>query len=107
MTKAEIIEKLAEEIKITKAAAGKALTIVTDSIAQSLRKGNKVSLVGFGRSRWCSARQGKAETPRTGKRSRSPRGKYQSSSPDRPEGSGRRKSPCQESRREESTGEES
>ena len=48
MTKAEIVAKLAEEIEISKAAAGKALAVITDSIAQSLSKGKKVSLVGFG-----------------------------------------------------------
>jgi len=37
MTKAEIVAKLAEEIKISKKAAGKALALITDSIAQSIR----------------------------------------------------------------------
>jgi len=48
MTKAEIVAKLAEEIKISKTAAGKALALITDSIAGAIRKGEKVALVGFG-----------------------------------------------------------
>ena len=48
MTKAEIVAKVAEEIKISKTAAGKALALITDSIAGAIRKGEKVALVGFG-----------------------------------------------------------
>ena len=48
MTKAEIVAKVAEEIKISKTAAGKALALITDSIAQAIRKGEKATFVGFG-----------------------------------------------------------
>ena len=41
MTKAEIVAKVAEEIKISKAAAGKALALITDSISQAMRKGRR------------------------------------------------------------------
>jgi len=67
MTKAEIVAKLAEEIKISKAAAGKALAVVTDSIAQSLSKGKKVSLVGFGTFSVVQRKARKGRNPRTGK----------------------------------------
>jgi len=67
MTKAEIVAKLAEEIKISKAAAGKALAVITDSIAQSLNKGKKVSLVGFGTFSVVQRKARKGRNPQTGK----------------------------------------
>jgi DNA-binding protein HU-beta len=48
MTKAEIVAKVAEQIKISKTAAGKALASIIDSIAQATRKGEKVFLLGLG-----------------------------------------------------------
>ena len=48
MTKTEIIAKVAQEIKISKKAAGQALALMTNSISQAMRKGEKVSFVGFG-----------------------------------------------------------
>lgn len=67
MTKADIVAKVAEEIKISKVAAAKALALITDSIAEAIRKGGKVALIGFGTF---SAAERKARTgrnPRTGK----------------------------------------
>jgi DNA-binding protein HU-beta len=48
MTKAEIVEKIAEGAKLTKAQAEKAATIFLDSIVEALKAGEKVSFVGFG-----------------------------------------------------------
>lgn len=48
MTKAEIIEKMAQDADVSKAAAQKALDSFIDSIKKTLKKGNKVTLVGFG-----------------------------------------------------------
>ena len=67
MTKAEIVAKLAQEIKISKKAAGRALALVTDSIAQSIRKGEKVTLVGFGTFSVVQRKARKGRNPRTGK----------------------------------------
>ena len=67
MTKAEIVAKVAQEIKISKTAAGKALALVTDSIAQSIRKGQKVTLVGFGTFSVVQRKARKGRNPRTGK----------------------------------------
>jgi nucleoid DNA-binding protein len=67
MTKAEIIAKVAEEIKISKTAAGKALALITDSIAQSIRKGQKVTFVGFGTFSVVQRKARKGRNPRTGK----------------------------------------
>jgi DNA-binding protein HU-beta len=48
MTKAELIEKMAKDSDISKAAADKALNSFIDGIKKTLKKGNKVTLVGFG-----------------------------------------------------------
>ncbi|MDA0789154.1 MAG: HU family DNA-binding protein [Proteobacteria bacterium] len=66
MNKQELIENIATSADITKAAAGRALDSVIDSITDSLKKGDSVVLVGFGtfsvRSR--AARTGR--NPQTG-----------------------------------------
>jgi len=49
MTKAELIEKMAKDAKITKAAAGRALDALVDGVTKGLKKRNsRVTLVGFG-----------------------------------------------------------
>ncbi|WP_342707490.1 HU family DNA-binding protein [Allochromatium warmingii] len=48
MNKSELIEKMAEAADISKAAAGRALDALTDSIAVALKDGDTVSLIGFG-----------------------------------------------------------
>jgi len=67
MTKAEIVAKVAQEIKISKKAAGKALALVTDSIAQSIRRGQKVTLIGFGTFSVVQRKARKGRNPQTGK----------------------------------------
>jgi DNA-binding protein HU-beta len=67
MTKAEIVAKVAEKIKIPKAAAAKALAVVTDSIAQAIRKGDRVTLIGFGTFSVANRKARKGRNPRTGK----------------------------------------
>jgi DNA-binding protein HU-beta len=67
MTKAEIVEKVAAEIKISKVAAAKALAVITDSIAQAIKKGGKVTLIGFGTFSVASRKARKGRNPRTGK----------------------------------------
>jgi len=48
VNKQELIENIAASADITKAAAGRALDSVLDSITDSLKKGDAVVLVGFG-----------------------------------------------------------
>ena len=48
MTKVELLEKIAKDADISKAAADKALNSFMDGIKKTLKKGNKVTLVGFG-----------------------------------------------------------
>ena len=66
MNKSELIDAIARHADISKAAAGRALDATVNSIAGSLRKGEIVTLVGFG-SFYVgkrAARQGR--NPRTG-----------------------------------------
>ena len=48
MNKTELVEAIASEAKISKAAADKALRALTDTVAKELKKGEKVALIGFG-----------------------------------------------------------
>jgi DNA-binding protein HU-beta len=49
MTKAELVEQMAKEAGITKAAANKALSSFVDAIKKALKKKDgKITLVGFG-----------------------------------------------------------
>ena len=48
MNKSELIDAMASEAGISKAAAKKALDAFTGSVAGTLAKGGKVALVGFG-----------------------------------------------------------
>ena len=48
MNKTELIEVIAKEADISKAAAGRALDATVGAVQQALKKGNMVTLVGFG-----------------------------------------------------------
>ncbi len=48
MTKAELVEAMAEEAGLTKADATRALEAFMSAVTGSLKKGDKVTLVGFG-----------------------------------------------------------
>lgn len=48
MTKVELVNAIAEKAGLTKAEAEKALKAVIESITKAMKKGDKVSLVGFG-----------------------------------------------------------
>jgi DNA-binding protein HU-beta len=66
MNKGDLINKVANEAGLSKAQAGKALDSVINTVQKSLKKGDKVTLVGFGT--WSvakrSARTGR--NPQTG-----------------------------------------
>lgn len=66
MNKGELIAHIAENADITKKQATDALEAFTEAVAKTLKKGNKVTLVGFGTFSKAerSARQGR--NPRTG-----------------------------------------
>lgn len=48
MNKSELIDAIADGADISKASAGKALDAVIEAITGALKKGDPVSLVGFG-----------------------------------------------------------
>lgn len=48
MNKSELIEAIATSADIPKAAAGRALDAMVDSVADALKQGDQVVLVGFG-----------------------------------------------------------
>lgn len=66
MTKQELVEKIAAEIGTTKAAAGKAVAMVFDSITDSLKKGKSVNFVGFGTFSVSKRKARKGRNPQTG-----------------------------------------
>jgi len=66
MTKAELVEKIAKVAEISNAAAGKAINAFIDEIKKSLKKGNKVTLVGFGTFSVAKRKARKGRNPRTG-----------------------------------------
>ena len=67
MNKSDLIDAMAEDAGITKAAAKKALESFLGNVEKSLKNGDRVSLVGFGS--WSvskrAAREGR--NPQTGK----------------------------------------
>lgn len=48
MTKADLVNAMAEKAGLTKGDAEKALKAFTDAVTEALKAGEKVSLVGFG-----------------------------------------------------------
>jgi len=66
MTKAELIEKMANDANVSKAAAGKALDSFIDGIKKTLKKGNKATLVGFGTFSVSKRKARKGRNPQTG-----------------------------------------
>ncbi len=66
MTKAELIETMASDAKISKASAGKALDSMIKSVTKTLKKGNKVTLVGFGSFSVVKRKARTGRNPKTG-----------------------------------------
>ncbi|MCL6451494.1 MAG: HU family DNA-binding protein [Acetobacteraceae bacterium] len=67
MTKAELIEKVADKTGFTKKDSGKAVDALFDAITASLADGEKVSLVGFGTFSVRRRERRKGRNPQTGK----------------------------------------
>jgi DNA-binding protein HU-beta len=66
MTKAELVEKMAKDADISKAAAGKTLESLIDAIVKTVKKGNKVALVGFGTFSVSKRKARTGRNPQTG-----------------------------------------
>jgi nucleoid DNA-binding protein len=66
MTKADLIDKIASAAGLTKADAGRSLDATLDAVKLSLKKGQKVTLVGFGTFSVSKRKARKGRNPRTG-----------------------------------------
>ena len=66
MTKDELVEKISKGAVISKTDAGKALSAILDSIKATLKKGQKVTLVGFGTFSVSKRKARTGRNPRTG-----------------------------------------
>jgi nucleoid DNA-binding protein len=66
MNKQELIAQIAEQAGLTKADATKALNAITESITQSLKKGDPVTLIGFGTFKVGKRAARIGRNPRTG-----------------------------------------
>ena len=67
MNKTELIDAVADEAEVSKAEAGRAVDAVISSITKALKKGDSVTLVGFGtfQVRKRAARTGRNPAPAT------------------------------------------
>jgi DNA-binding protein HU-beta len=66
MTKAELITKISEEASITKVAAVAALESFFDSVTKTLKKGDRLTLIGFGTFSVSKRAARKGRNPSTG-----------------------------------------
>jgi DNA-binding protein HU-beta len=66
MTKEELIDKIAKEAKVTKVQAHKAVNAFFDGVTNSLKKGKKVSFVGFGTFSISKRKARTGRNPQTG-----------------------------------------
>ena len=67
MNKLELVSAVAEKANITKKSAAAAVDALFETITKSLKKGDKVQIVGFGTFEVRSRNARKGHDPRTGK----------------------------------------
>ena len=67
MNKSELIDAIAASADIPKAAAGRALDAMVDSITEALKAGDQVALVGFGTFSVSKRAARTGRNPQTGK----------------------------------------
>ena len=66
MNKTELVAAMAEKTELSKKDAEKALKAFTDVVAEELKKGKKVQLVGFGTFEVAEREAREGRNPRTG-----------------------------------------
>jgi DNA-binding protein HU-beta len=66
MNKGDLIAAIAKDAKISKAAAGKSLDSFIANVTKALKKGDKVTLVGFGTFSVTKRKARKGRNPQTG-----------------------------------------
>ena len=72
MTKAELVEAVAKSAGLTKAAAEKAVGAFITTVGSALKKGDRVTLVGFGSFEVASRKARTGRNPQTGAEIRIP-----------------------------------
>ncbi len=68
MTKAELINEIAENADLSKADAGKVLDAALNAIMDAVKKGDKVALTGFGTFMTAERKAREGRNPRTGEK---------------------------------------
>jgi len=68
VTKAELISVIAAEAELTKSDAEKVLKSLLETVTDCLKKGDKLSLVGFGTFSTVKRAARKGQNPQTGKK---------------------------------------
>ncbi len=66
MTKTELIEKVSSDTKLSKTDTGMVLNSVIDNISKALKKGDNVTLIGFGTFDVTKRKARKGKNPQTG-----------------------------------------
>jgi len=66
MTKEDLVSRIAKEAKVTKAQANKAVNAFFDGVTSSLKRGRKVSFVGFGTFSVARRKARMGRNPQTG-----------------------------------------
>ena len=66
MNKSDLVDAIAKSAELSKAAAGRALDATVDTIKKALKKGDTVSLVGFGTFKVGKRAARNGRNPRTG-----------------------------------------
>lgn len=66
MNKSELIEAIAKETELSKAAAGRALEVVLSTIVKTVAKKQDVQLIGFGTFKAAKRTARTGKNPRTG-----------------------------------------
>ncbi|NNC94953.1 MAG: HU family DNA-binding protein [Chitinophagales bacterium] len=67
MNKSDLVDKIAKDAKITKTEANKVLDSLMTTVKKSLKKGDRVTLVGFGTWSVSKRKSRMGRNPQTGK----------------------------------------
>ncbi len=66
MTKADLVADIAAKANLTKAAAERSLNVLLEAVQQTLVKGDKMTIAGFGTFAVEQRKERKGRNPRTG-----------------------------------------
>ena len=68
MNKAELVEAVSDKAGITKKQAGSVIDAITDTVKETLSKGERITLVDFGTFHVMKRKAREGRNPRTGKK---------------------------------------